>query len=324
MCLYKSAAALGREEPPHVIYSYQEQNTYVGWLLAKRFRALFIKRFFGTWAYKNWYLRKDLKSKCYAILDFIKWCWPSDLLIVTHDGTHGDKIADLLHIRKEKFRMWLNGVNKDGSPDEETSVSLRFSLGFSDEHLVLMCLSRLADWKRQDRVICAMPMILKDAPHARLVLVGDGPRRKGLERMVKELELEDYVCFTGMIEHNKVRDMIGVADVFLQTNDVSCLGSTLLEAIICGRTVVTWDVGATRDIVIDGQNGCLMRNAQPETIAQTIIDLAKNPERLKCLASGARKFAREKLLSWEDRMAMEIDLIESIYTKKIGREIDHD
>jgi len=318
-CLYNSAATIAREKSPHVIYSYQEKNTYVGWLLAKRFQAVFIKRFFGTWAYKNWYLHKDLKSKCYAILDFIKWLWPSDLLIVTQDGTQGNKITDLLHIRKDKFRMWLNGVNKDWSPDEEISISLRSSLGFSDEHLVLMCLSRLADWKRQDRVILAIPIILKVIPNARLVLVGDGPKRKELEGMVKNMGLCQYVYFTGMIEHNKVRDMIGVADIFLQTNDISCLGNTLLEAIICGRAVVTWDVGATRSVLIDGQNGRLMPDAKPGTIAQTVIDLARNPDSMKQLAQGARAYAENHLLSWDERMEMEIEQVNKIYAKRFGR-----
>jgi glycosyltransferase involved in cell wall biosynthesis len=318
LSLCKAVTSIARNKPPHVIYSYQEQTTYVGWLLAKYFRAVFIKRFFGTWAYKNWYQQKNIKSKIYAVTDFIKWLWPSDLLIVTNDGTYGDKIAKLLGIGEEKFRFWLNGVSKDWKPDIETSVKLRKSLGFSEEHLVLMCLSRLADWKRQDRVIRAMPMILKDVPHARLVLAGDGPQRKYLEELVKELELCKYVLFTGMIEHNKVHDMMGVADIFLQTNDISCLGNTLLEAIICGRTVVTWDVGATGDIVIDGQNGRLMPNAEPATIANTVIELAKDPVLMHRLASGARKFAVDHLQSWDERMEMEIKLVAEICTKRFG------
>jgi len=178
-----------------------------------------------------------------------------------------------------------------------------------------MCLSRLAAWKRQDRVICAMPLILKEIPNARLLIIGDGPKRQELKKMVQELGLGAYVKFMGMIEHNKVHNVMACADVFLQTNDMSCLGNTLLEAIACGRVVVAWDVGGTRDVLIDGENGCLMPSAEPETIARTVINLAKNPERRQRLAEGARIFAKEKLQSWDERLDMEIDLIKRIKAK---------
>lgn len=302
---------------PDVIYVYRPPLTIVGWALAKRYRATFIKRFFGTWTYQNWHHRR-LKNKIGCLPIFIRWLWPCDLLIITNDGTNGDKIAELLRIRKSKFRMWLNGVDKERLPNKENSVALRSSLGLSEDKFVLLCLSRLDGWKRQDRVIRAMPLILKGIPSARLVIVGDGPKRQELEEMVKELGLEAHVQFIGMIEHNKVPDMIGIADLFLQTNDLSCLGNTLLEAIACGRPIVTWDVGTTRDILIDNQNGCLMPDAKPETIAQMVVGLAKDPERRNRLAKGARLFAKEHLQSWDERLDMEIGLIKQIHLRRRG------
>jgi glycosyltransferase involved in cell wall biosynthesis len=238
------------------------------------------------------------------------------MLIVTNDGTNGDKIAELLRIRKSKFRMWLNGVDKEWLCNNERSEALKTDLGLTSDDFMLMCLSRLAGWKRQDRVISAMPLILKEIPTARLVIVGDGPKRQELEKMVRELNLETHVQFIGIIEHNKVRDMLGIADVFLQTNNLSCLGNTLLEAMVCGRAIVTWDVGTTRDVIVDGENGCLMKDAEPETIARTVIALAKEPQRRERLAQGARKFAEEHLQSWDERLNMEIDLIEQIRAGK--------
>lgn len=304
------------QRPPDIIYTYRLDFTCVGWALAKRYHTLFIKRHFGTWAYRDWYYSTGLKIKISCLLQFLRWLWPSDMFIVTNDGTSGDKIAELLRIRKSKFRMWLNGVDKKWLCNKKNSLALKSRLGLSKGHFVLMCLSRLDGWKRQDRVINAMPLILKEVPNARLVIVGDGPKRQELEEMVRELSLETYVQFIGMIEHNKVRDMLGIADVFLQTNDFSCLGSTLLEAMVCGRAIVTWDVGTTRDVIADDENGCLMPDAEPRTIAQTVIALAKDSKRRKRLAKGARRFAEEHLQSWDERLNMEIDLIERIRAGK--------
>jgi len=307
------------QQPPDVIYSYRVEVTFAVWALARHYHALFIKRVFGTWAYAFWTHGARLRDKINMLFDFVRWLWPSDMLIVTNDGTEGNKVAELLRIRKSKFRMWLNGVDKERLPSRDNSLAWKSRLGLSEDHFVLMCLSRLDGWKRQDRVISAMPLIIKQIPSVRLVIVGDGPKRQELEEMVRELSIESRVQFTGMIEHNKVRDMLGIADVFLQTNDLSCLGNTLLEAMVCGRVIVTWDVGTTRDVIVDDENGCLMPDAEPETIARTVITLAKQPDRRKRLARGARRFAEEHLQSWDERLDMEIDLIEDLYSRKKQR-----
>lgn len=318
--IYSTAASVAKDlQSPDIIYTYRLDFTLLGWILAKRYHSLFIKRLFGTWAYANWCQSRGLRHKINMFFDFLRWLWPSDMLIVTNDGTEGDKVAKILRISKSKFRMWLNGVDKEVLPNREDSIALRSRLGFSQDHFVLMCLSRLAGWKRQDRVVRAMPLILKEVPNARLVIVGDGSKRQELEEMAQELNLETHVQFTGMIEHNKVRDMMGITDVFLQTNDLSCLGNTLLEAMVCGRALVTWDVGGTRDVIVDDENGCLMPDAEPETIAETVTALAKDPKRLKRLGEGARRYAKEHLQSWDERLNMEIDLVEQVGVRKWGK-----
>jgi glycosyltransferase involved in cell wall biosynthesis len=317
LIVYLTVVSVARKQkPPDIVYAYRVDFTFVGWALAKRYRALFVKRFFGTWAYAYWTGGATLRYKINMVFDFLRWIWPSDMLIVTHDGTEGDKIAKLLRIPESKFRMWLNGVKKRRLPSRGKSLALRAQLGLSDDDFVLMCLSRLTGWKRQDRIIRSMPLILKEVPDARLVVVGNGPKRKELEQMVRELDLQAYTQFLGAVEHSKVPDVLAVADVFLQTNDLSCLGSSLLEAIACGRVVVTWDVGTTQDVIKNDENGCLMPDAEPETIAQTVIALAKDPNRRKRLAQGAERFAQEHLQSWDERLNTEVDLIERIWAQR--------
>ncbi len=313
LSVVKTARKYGK---PDVIYSYRIDFSFLGWFLAKCSHAVFVKRLFGTWAYWSWRLNFGLAKKCSAIFEFLRWLWPSDMIIVTNDGTQGDKVAKLLRIPESKFRCWFNGVDKEWLPDKLKNSELRKSLDLTKDDFVLMCLSRLADWKRQDRVIKAMPIILKSVPNARLVLVGDGPERSNLEKLVNDLNLESKVRFTGMIEHTQTRNMISIADIFLQTNDLSCLGNTLLEAMICGRAIVTWDVGGTKDVIKDGETGCLMPDAEPETIARTVISLSKDAEKRKRLAEGARMFAENNLQSWNERCDMEVALVEQLRDKK--------
>lgn len=315
--LYKAAAAVGKSRPPEIVYSVQPWLSYAAWALSKKYRCTCVKRIYGTgFLYHDWISNHSLRKKLHCLAEFLAWKVPSDIMIVSNDGTFGDKLADLLKIDSTKYHMWINGVDKLRSANGAEADTLRRKIGLHEGDFVLLCLSRLIHWKRQDRVIEAIPEILKSVPNAKLILAGDGPARKELESTVNRLGLNSYVYFTGMVLHSKVYELLSMADVFLQVSDLSCLSNTLLEALASGRTIVTWDVGGTKDVITDGINGRLLPDAEPSTIAKAVIELASDSQKRANLAQGARKFAQEELLSWDERLDKEIDLIESLRVKK--------
>jgi len=310
--LYRSGIAVGKDGRPDVIYSLQPWLSFAAWALARKYRSVNVKRIYGTWLYHDWISTNSLRTKLMCLPHFLSWKVPSDMIIISNDGSCGDKLADMLGIEKHKYRMWMNGVDKSWALNTTPSQALREELGLSEDNFLLLCLSRLSAWKRQDRVIKAMPRILKKVPNARLIVAGDGPMRADLERLAEDLGVNRHVRFIGMVLHSQVYDVLSVADVFLQMNDLSCLGNTLLEALASGRTIVTWDVGNTNEVIVDGVNGRLLPDAEPSSIADAVIELALDRKKRERLARGARKFAQEHLLSWEQRLDQEIDLVESL------------
>lgn len=300
--------------PPAVVYSLQPWFGPTAWMLGKKYQAVTVSRIYGTWLYYDWFHSGDWKRRVACIPHFAMMKVPHDLMVISNDGTEGDRLAKFLHIPKERVHMRINGVNKQWRLDPLRSENLRKKLGIDPEDFVLLCLSRLSSWKRQDRVIAAMPEIFKHIDNAVLVLAGDGPMREKLEHQAALLGVDKKVHFAGMIPHEQVRDYMGIADVFLQTNDLSCLGNSLLEAVVCGCAIVTWDVGTTRDLIKDGLNGILLPNAHPETIAGAIINLYREPEKRKALANGARRYAIEQLEDWDQRLDWEIKEVEKLLT----------
>jgi glycosyltransferase involved in cell wall biosynthesis len=142
--------------------------------------------------------------------------------------------------------------------------------------------------------------------------------RDPLVTLAKELGISEHVRFAGAVPHSQVNDMLGIADVFLQTNDFACVGNTLLEALVCHRPIITWDVGTTGAIIKDGYNGLLLPDVRPETIAEAAISLFKSPGRLAELARNAGSYVQERLLSWEERLDMEIDLVDEMRGRQLG------
>lgn len=297
---------------PCIVYSLMPWLNPVAWCLKRKFKALSVHRVYGTWLYYDWVNSKNWIERLFMLQHFAVMKTPCDLMIISNDGTEGDRLAQLLKIPAGRVRMMLNGVSKDWRCDEAASDTIRRQLGLASDDFVLLCLSRLSLWKRQDRVVAALEKILKDIPRAHLVLVGDGPMREKLLHQAQMLGIAERVHFTGMIPHSQVRNYLGIADVFLQTNDLSCLGNTLLEAVICGKAIITWDVGTTRDLIKDGINGILLPDAEPDTLAKQIVDLYRNSAKRKALEAGARKYALEVLDDWNQRLDKEIDEVEKI------------
>jgi len=315
--LYRRAVRVGRRLPPTVVYTLRPMKIWAAWLLSRRYHCCTIKRIFGSFLHSELFCGSRERSRIVHVLEKKGWQWPASMTIITNDGTCGDKVADFLGLKKECYRFWLNGIDKTWPFVPEAFGTLRKEIGLRAEHFVLLCLSRLDSWKRQDRVIRALRVIIDELPHARLVLAGDGPSRDSLVALAEDLGLAPFVKFLGMVSHDKVKNIMAMADVFLQTNDYSNLGNTLLEAMVCGCSIVTWDVGGTGQVIVDNETGRLLPDPDPSTIARAVVDLAKRPEEARRLGGNARSFAEKNLQTWDERLNMEIDLVEGLCARQV-------
>ena len=90
---------------------------------------------------------------------------------------------------------------------------------------------------------------MKNLPHAQLSVAGDGPQRAELERLARELNLNNVV-FTGHVE-GKVLDRLIASSCFtvLPSRAYETLGKTILESFAWGRPVVASDLGSRRELV---------------------------------------------------------------------------
>jgi phosphatidylinositol alpha-1,6-mannosyltransferase len=146
-------------------------------------------------------------------------------------------------------------------PDPRARASVRAELGLGERPVVL-CLSRLVPRKGQDTLIRALPLIRARVPDAVLLIVGDGPDRKRLARLVAARGLTEAVRFTGAVPAARLPGCYAAADVFAMPCrtrraglDVEGLGIVYLEASACGLPVVAGDSGGAPDAVRPGETG---------------------------------------------------------------------
>lgn len=239
----------------------------------------------------------------------------ADLYIMTNDGTQGDAVLARLNPSSAgKVRFWRNGLDLDRlrPAEPETRRKLRADLGVPDDAFVLLTASRLARWKRVDRVVAAMPAIIDAVPTARLIVVGDGDERTNLERQARDLGVQHSVKITGSVPHEDVLSYMQVADLFLAPADLSNVGNPLMEAMCCGMAIVAVDAGETSDLIRDGETGRLLAMGSPAAISQVVIELAGDTGQSCRLGAEARQEATKRFWTWEQRMTAELEAVEAL------------
>lgn len=131
---------------------------------------------------------------------------------------------------------------------------------------------------------------------ARFVMVGDGPLRRGVERLLARESLEDRFCMAGW--RPEIPDLLRAFDVFVLTSRWEGLPKVVPQALIAGVPVVATAVDGTREIIDDGRDGFLCRPGDVETIANRVAAILAGEVRLTPF------YKRDRLMAEFDQAAM--------------------
>ncbi|MBA2312976.1 MAG: glycosyltransferase family 4 protein [Actinobacteria bacterium] len=150
-------------------------------------------------------------------------------------------------------------------------------------------------------------------PGAQVALVGDGPERGHLERMIDRLGLGGRVHLQGFLPHEWVPAVLSHADVLVLPSVCEELGSVLIEAMQAGVPIVASNTGGIPTLVADGHNGLLFPPGDPRALAACIDRLLGDESLTRRLAASARRTVAGR--SW-DVMASEVL---EVYQDALGR-----
>ena len=146
--------------------------------------------------------------------------------------------------------------------------------------------------KRISDLVYAMAIITKEEPNAKLTLVGDGPDRISVERLVDSLKLRRNVTLTGF--RSDIPNLMRCADIGVLCSETESAPLTLLEGMSTGLPMISTKVGGVPEIIQDGKNGLLVSSKHPEELAEAILHLYKDQKLRRKLGENARKTVLEK------------------------------
>lgn len=298
-----------KKEKIDIFYAYEIAGVPVTKILSLIFRKPIISRFQGT-ILAPWINKKLWKIRFWQHILAFKI--PVNLLIMANDGTRGNLVLKNLKVNMSKVKFWMNGVDKDIYIPDFNKDNFGQELGIKSDEKILLTISRLENWKRLDRIIGVMPKIIQEYSNIKLLIVGDGAERNKLEKLTANLQLNDFINFLGALPHQELKKYYNLADIFISLYDLSNIGNPLLEAMSCGKCIITLDVGDTNKFIKNDENGILIEQNELEKISKIVVELLRNNTRRQNLANNAKKFADRYFWTWKKRIATELSVVNNL------------
>jgi len=159
----------------------------------------------------------------------------------------------------------------------------------NDEKL-LVHTSNFRKVKRVDDVVRIFEKVRQKVP-AKLLLVGDGPERKSIESLCRELKTCDDIRFLGKLE--QVEEVLSVADLFIMPSEKESFGLAALEAMACEVPVISSNAGGIPELNVQGVTGFMSEVGDVEDMvknALTILDPQNLPDFKRNALARAKEF----------------------------------
>jgi glycosyltransferase involved in cell wall biosynthesis len=165
------------------------------------------------------------------------------------------------------------------------------------EELRLVMVSELRWEKGYEYALQAVRELIEADVPVRLELMGDGPpanesERRRIVHTVSDLGLDRHVELTGAVRPAEVSRRLAAADVLVQASLAEGIPNSVLEAMACGRPVVTTDVGGVVEAVRDGVEGLVVTPREPGAMAGALRRLWREPDLRERMGAAGRERIR--------------------------------
>ncbi len=210
-----------------------------------------------------------------------------------------------------KITVIPNFINiKEYDTPMEHCVKRRYA---PNDEKVLVHISNFRKVKRVDDVVRVFEQVRKEMP-AKLILVGDGPEKQGIEQLCRQLNLGHDVVTVGKIADPK--EILSMADLFLLPSETESFGLSALEAMAMKVPVISTNGGGLPEVNLQGVTGFLSKVGDVMEMSQHAIKLLSNPALLEEFRNNAfaqaRKFDIEKVLPQYEQLYQQTLIREAV------------
>lgn len=285
-----------------IVHAFTPKSTIVGILAAKHSRAratIASRRNLGYWYTPSllWLFRYLNRY--------------TTRLLANSEGVRQNLIR-LEHAQPEKIDVLYNGVEMERFARRPSASDAVERLGIPPDAPIVGIVANYRPVKDLPLFLRAAAIVSERIPEAVFLLVGQGPLRKELTSLSRELGISAKVFFTDGADH--------VPD-FLSRMRIGCLSSSsegfsnaILEYMAAGLPVVATDVGGNAEAVDDGITGYIVRDRTPSSFAEPIVRLLQSHDLHQKMAAASLSRCAEKF-----DMRTATAKLESYYASLLGK-----
>jgi len=260
----------------HIIHAHTRVTQVMGWFLEKTTACPFVTTCHG-------FFRPHWGRRVFP-------CWGEAAIAISQPVK--EHLEKDFKVGPEKIHLIMSGLDlsKFSVSREDYRKERRRLMGL-DGYQLIGIIARLSDVKGHDILIRAMPKIIRQKMHTKLLIVGEGKEEAGLKELVAKLGLNDYVYFYPVM--NKTVEFLEIFDVFVMPSLQEGLGLSVMEAQACGLPVVASDVGGLPNLIEHGKTGLLVPSQDSDALAEAILDLLNDRKKALALGRAAREFIEQ-------------------------------
>lgn len=220
--------------------------------------------------------------------------------IVSFSNFTKKEVEKLYGLEKDKITTIYPGISVPKIDRKEVNGLMKRYVG--KKNFVVLFVGRLVERKGVDDLVRAIGKMKRE--RVKLLVVGEGPEKEKLTRLVMKLGLQKKVLFAGDVPYRKIPPFYELADIFCmpskylkEKGDVEGLGLVFLEAQSYGIPVIGAQSGGIPEAIDDGKSGFIVPEEDPESIKEK-IRLLRNKQLYKKMSEYAPKLVKKKF-SWE-------------------------
>ncbi|MDR1322934.1 MAG: glycosyltransferase family 4 protein [Candidatus Margulisbacteria bacterium] len=286
-----------KREKPDIVHTHTAKAGAVGRLAAKLAGVKKIYHTFHGHVFHSYFGK--FKTKAFIFLEKILARLTTKIIAIS---------------AKQKAELISYGVAK---PDQITVIRLGFELNklqpvpnywrrkykLSPSTILVGIVGRLTAVKNHEYFLEIAREVCWQNDNVRFIIIGDGELREQLTVSAKLKNLDSKVFFAGF--STDARKIYSDLDLVALTSRNEGTPVTLIEAMACGKPVVSTNVGGVADIIDNNRTGYLAPQDQPEVFAQKLLRLCRS----KTLRKNIGRHARKKILKLYDvkRLVEDID-----------------
>ncbi len=238
---------------------------------------------------------------------------------VSVSGVLSEKYIERGIGKKENYHTVYSGMELEifyGVRGKINCRKKRGELGIDAGDFVIGNVARLETRKGHQFLLDAFKNVVGEQKYSqvKLLIIGEGNKRKYLENYVKELNLEDKVIFTGYRED--VEELMALMDIFVLTSLREGLPRVLVQAAAVGMPSIAFNVDGVPEIIKDNYNGFLVKVKDVEQLENRIVKYINNKELILLHGRNGREFIENK---WSIKGM--VDRIDKIYQKLVREKL---